>query len=71
MRALLIFILGLLLGAALFHVHYRSLTPAARCAWDHPFDDSGRDRCVTAASSAGYGAGARRQLDNLVDKVGG
>jgi hypothetical protein len=68
MRALIIFIAGLLIGAVAFHAYYLSAAPAKRCAWDHPFDDHRRAACV-AAGLPGYTKAARRELDELVGDV--
>jgi hypothetical protein len=68
MRVLIIFILGLLIGAAAFHAYYLNQAPAKRCGWDHPFDDSGRKACVPSGSP-GYTKAARGELDDLVGNV--
>jgi hypothetical protein len=69
MRSLLLLLLGLVAGAALFHVYYLGLAPAKRCGWDHPLDRPARDACAARASFAGYASGARRQLDHLIEDV--
>ncbi|WBO20792.1 hypothetical protein [Sphingomonas abietis] len=66
MRVLIVFALGLLLGAAGFHVYYRSLSAPQQCGWNHPLDRSARDACEQRATFTGYAKGARRQLDNLI-----
>lgn len=69
MRSLLLLLLGLVAGAALFHLYYLGLSPTKRCGWDHPIDGSARDACVTRASFTGYAKGARKALDSLIDDV--
>ena len=69
MRSLFLLLLGLVAGAALFHVYYLGLAPAKRCAWDHPLDGGARDACTARATFAGYANGARKQLDHLIDDV--
>jgi hypothetical protein len=70
MRTLLVFAVGLLIGAAGFHAYYRSLDDAARCGWDHPLDDGGKRRCG-AGEVGGYSKRARGQLNQLIDNVSG
>lgn len=69
MRSLILLLLGLVAGAALFHIHYLGLAPAARCGWDHPLDDQARKACVATATFTGYAKGARKALDHLIDDV--
>ncbi len=69
MRSLLLLLLGLLAGAALFHVYYLGLAPAARCPWDHPLDRGAREQCEARATFTGYANGARKQLDHLIEDV--
>jgi hypothetical protein len=68
LRALIIFVLGALIGAVAFHVYYVRLTPQAQCGWDHPFDDGAKRACVLARQP-GYTAKARAALDDLVGEV--
>jgi hypothetical protein len=72
MGRLLLLLIGALAGAALFHIYYRVLEPAARCGWDHPLDQGARSACRTEAatpSATGYSPKARHELDDLVGKV--
>ena len=74
LRSLVVLAVGAVLGAVLFHAYYVGLDPAARCGWDHPFDDRARALChepapTTAAPS--YGRKARRDLDGLIANVTG
>ena len=69
MRSLLLLLIGLLAGAALFHVYYLRLAPPKRCAWDHPLDRGAREACVSGATFAGYASGARKQLDHLIEDI--
>ena len=69
MRILLVFILGLLIGAAGFHAYYVRLAPADRCGWDHPFSDGAREVCRERRTQGGYDAAARRALDTLIENV--
>ena len=69
MRSLLLLLLGLVAGAALFHVYYLGLAPTSRCVWDHPVDHDARNACVARATFTGYANGARKALDHLIDNV--
>ncbi len=48
MRNLVLLLIGMMLGAALFHVYYLRLDPLARCSWDHPLDAEAKARCRDA-----------------------
>jgi hypothetical protein len=61
-------IVAALAGAALFHGFYLSLSPLQRCRWDHAFDAHARAICEER-SAATYGAHAREQMDELIDRV--
>lgn len=69
MRSLLLLLLGLVAGAALFHLYYLGLSSTKRCGWDHPIDGSARDACVARATFTGYAQGARKALDSLIGDV--
>ena len=72
MRSLIVLLVGVLLGAATFHLYYLRLAPDARCGWDHPLDAGARARCRTAAAALdlhGYAVKARRDLDSLIGRV--
>jgi len=71
MRALILLLVGALIGAAVFHLYYLRLSPPARCGWDHPIDARAKATCVaaTTASAHGYAAKARRDLDSLIGQV--
>jgi hypothetical protein len=69
MRVLIVFVLGLLLGAAGFHVYYHAQSAAKQCGWDHPFDRNARDACEARATFTGYAKGARKQLDSLIGNL--
>jgi hypothetical protein len=70
MRALILLLVGAVLGAAAFHLYYLRLDPPARCGWDHPIDAQARAMCRDASTSAhGYAAKARRDLDSLIGEV--
>jgi hypothetical protein len=71
MRAVILMLVGALIGAAAFHFYYLRLDPAARCGWDHPIDAEARSTCraATAANAHGYAAKARRDLDSLIGKI--
>jgi len=69
MRSLLLLLLGLVAGAALFHAYYLDLSPTSRCLWDHPVDHGARNACIARAAFTGYASGARKQLDHLIDDV--
>ncbi len=71
MRTLIVFLSGLLLGAALFHLYYREQAPAGRCRWDHPIDHAARSDCEARATFKGYARDARDKLDSLIGNVGG
>jgi hypothetical protein len=71
MRTLIIFLLGLFLGAALFHLYYLEQAPAGRCRWDHPLDHAARSDCEAHATFKGYARDAREKLDSLIGNVGG
>ncbi len=69
MRSIVLLLLGLIAGAALFHAYYLRLTPSARCGWDHPLDGQAQKACVATATFTGYANGARKALDHLIDDV--
>jgi hypothetical protein len=70
MGRILLFVIGAIVGAALFHVHYLGLEPSARCGWDHPLDGQARSACRAAATPvATYTTKARHELDDLVGNV--
>lgn len=71
MRTLIVFLSGLILGAALFHLYYLEQAPTGRCGWDHPIDHAARSDCEARATFKGYAEDAREKLDGLIDKVGG
>jgi hypothetical protein len=67
-RAVLALLLGLVVGAAGFHLWYLNQPAAARCGWDHPFDAAARTAC-RAGATPGYAAKARADMDALVGTV--
>lgn len=72
MRNLVLLLIGMMLGGALFHVYYLRLDPLARCSWDHPLDAEAKARCRDAAAATsvhGYAVKARRDLDSLIGRV--
>lgn len=71
MRTLIVFLSGLLLGAALFHLYYLERAPAGRCRWDHPIDHAARSDCEARVTFKGYARDAREKLDSLIGNVGG
>ena len=71
-RALILLLLGGVLGAVLFHVYYLRLARESRCGWDHPLDQQAQARCRDAEvgeKARGYATKARRELDNLIGNV--
>lgn len=69
MRILIALLIGLVAGAACFHVYYLGLDPAPRCGWDHPIDHDAREACEARATFKGYAGGARKKLDDLVGQI--
>jgi hypothetical protein len=72
MRAVILLLVGALIGAAAFHLYYLGLNPPARCGWDHPIDADARRTCreeSIGGTPHGYAAKARRDLDSLIGKI--
>ena len=70
MRNLVLLLIGIMLGAALFHVYYLRLDPLARCSWDHPLDAEAKARCRDAAAVPLRRAACRGQSAKFNRKPG-